>query len=151
MAKHRAKVVKGTSSPMRILMSSMHRHICTARSSWRRIWWTTCATSAASRSQLGLRWTAADERPAKITCCIVTETTLSLLSLQHLLCCMLCGRQKVRRTRTLFRRVPGTYVQHKQTVMVPSSNSVLTVPARPNIARKPGHRKHACAEWASQQ
>jgi len=34
---------------------------------------------------------------------------------------------------------------------VTSSNGVLTVPARPNIARKPGQTKHACNEQARQQ
>jgi len=42
-------------------------------------------------------------------------------------------------------------VRRKRTAMVTLSNSVLTVPARPNIARKkPGRRKHARAERVSQ-
>ena len=40
-------------------------------------------------------------------------------------------------------------VRQKRTATVTSSNSVVTVPVRPNIARKPGQRKRA--EWAGQQ
>jgi len=77
-------------------------------------------------------------------CCIVTETTLSLLTLQHSLC-YVAGKMSVGQGRC-FWQVPGTYSSAEMTAMVSSSNGVLTVPMRPNISRKPGQRKHACAE-----
>jgi len=78
---------------MQVLTSSTPRHICSAPSIWRRIWSTTCATNVAV-ALTSCRWKTCDMR------CIVTETTLSLLILQRSLCRMLCGRWKVRRTRT---------------------------------------------------
>jgi len=83
------------------------RLLCT-NTFWRRIWWTTCATSAASHSRLELHCPAADETPAKKTCCTVTETKFSLLTLQCSQYRMVWrGRRKVRRRRTWLSSQPA--------------------------------------------